>query len=154
MAPRNLSHVAIGVRDMDTSIAFYRDVVGLEVTFDDTEEFHDAAGAVMLRRRGVYLRWASERDDPDAAFLVLDQPYERERRGAPTPMGELGVHHFGFWVDDVDAVAERARTAGAEFFLGPAAADSKEYGEPAGKPMRMLLLHDPDGNVIQFDQRV
>ena len=31
MAPRNLSHVAIGVRDMDTSVAFYRDVVGLEV---------------------------------------------------------------------------------------------------------------------------
>lgn len=68
-------------------------------------------------------------------------------------MGELGVHHFGFWVDDVDAVAERARASGAEFFLGPAVADSKEYGEPAGKPMRMLLLRDPDGNVVQFDQR-
>jgi len=151
---RNLSHVAIGVRDMDTSVAFYRDVVGLDVTFDDTEEFRDAAGDVMLRRRGVYLRWASERDGPDAAFLVLDQPYGRERRGAPTPMGELGVHHFGFWVDDVDAIADRARAAGAEFFLGPADADSKEYGEAPGRPMRMLLLRDPDGNVVQFDQRV
>jgi len=39
VAPRNLSHVAIGVRDMDTSVAFSRDVVGLDVTFDDTEEF-------------------------------------------------------------------------------------------------------------------
>jgi len=144
----------MGVRDMDTSVAFYRDVVGLDVTFDDTEEFRDAAGDVMLRRRGVYLRWASERDGPDAAFLVLDQPYGRERRGAPTPMGELGVHHFGFWVDDVDGIADRARAAGAEFFLGPADADSKEYGEAPGRPMRMLLLRDPDGNVVQFDQRV
>ena len=51
MATRNLSHAAIGVRDVDMSVAFSRDVAGLEVTFDDTEELRDADGAVVLRRR-------------------------------------------------------------------------------------------------------
>jgi catechol 2,3-dioxygenase-like lactoylglutathione lyase family enzyme len=151
VSPRNLSHVAIGAREMDRSVAFYRDVVGLEVTFDGVEEFRGADGEIMLRRRGVYLRWSH---DPDAAFVVLDQPFDRERTGEVKRVGELGLHHVGFWVDDVDAVAERASHAGAPFFLGPADADSREYGEPAGAPMRMLLLHDPDGNVVQFDQRV
>ncbi len=29
-----VSHVAIGVRDMDRSLKFYRDLLGLEVRFD------------------------------------------------------------------------------------------------------------------------
>jgi catechol 2,3-dioxygenase-like lactoylglutathione lyase family enzyme len=148
--PRNLSHVAIGVRDMDRSIGFYRDVVGLDVTFDGVEEFRNADGEIISRRRGVYLRWD---DDPYAPFVVLDQPFDRERTGAPKRIGELGLHHFGFWVDDVEPIAARARAADVDFFLGPADSDTSEYGEPPGSPMRMLLLHDPDGNVVQFDQR-
>ena len=150
MQPRNLSHVAIGVRDMDRSVAFYRDVVGLDVTFDGVEEFRNADGEITLRRRGVYLRWD---DDPHAPFVVLDQPFDRERSGEPKRIGDLGFHHLGFWVDDVDVVAARARAADVEFFLGPADSDTGEYGEPPGSPMRMLLLRDPDGNVVQFDQR-
>ena len=151
MQARNLSHVAIGVRDMDRSVVFYRDVVGLDVTFDGVEEFRNADGEVTLRRRGVYLRWD---DDPHAPFVVLDQPFDRERAGEPKRIGDLGFHHFGFWVDDAEVIAARARDVGAEFFLGPADSDTGEYGEPPGSPMRMLLLRDPDGNVVQFDQRV
>ena len=32
-----VSHVAIGVRDMDKSLKFYRDVLGLEVRFDASQ---------------------------------------------------------------------------------------------------------------------
>src|SRR5262245_13941226 len=127
--PRNLSHVAIGVRDMDRSVAFYRDVVGLDVTFDGVEAFRTADGDIPLRRRGVYRRWD---DGPHAAFVVLDQPIDRERSGEPKRIGELGFHHLGFWVDDGDEVAARARAADAEFFLGPADSDTGEYGEPPG----------------------
>jgi hypothetical protein len=33
-------------------------------------------------------------------------------------------------------------------------ADSAAYGEPAGRFVRAMFVNDPDGNVIQFDQRV
>ena len=143
-----MSHVAIGVRDMDRSMRFYTDVVGMEVRFDDTEEF---GGRLETKRRGVYLQMA---EDPDATFVVLDQQLAREPFGEPAQMLQVGLHHFGFWVDDVDEVLARAEQAGAPVYAGPFDADSKDYGEPPGKTIRTLLLQDPEGNVVQFDQRV
>jgi catechol 2,3-dioxygenase-like lactoylglutathione lyase family enzyme len=146
MAIHSVSHVAVGVRDMDRSLRFYRDVIGLDVRFDDIEEF---GGAV--KRRGVYLRWS---DDPHAPFIVLDEQLTREPSGTPKSLFETGIHHFGFWVDNVDAIADRARADGVEFVYGPADADTVTYGEPAGGTIRFMLVRDPDGNVVQFDQRV
>ena len=38
MTIRAISHVAIGVRDMDRALRFYRDALGLRVKLDTTEE--------------------------------------------------------------------------------------------------------------------
>ena len=57
------------------------------------------------RRRGVYLR---EKEGADEPFVVLDQSLTNPYEGAPTPLFQIGVHHFGFWVDDLDAIAARA----------------------------------------------
>jgi catechol 2,3-dioxygenase-like lactoylglutathione lyase family enzyme len=35
-----VSHVAIGVRDMERSLRFYRDLLGLEVMSDQTQPKH------------------------------------------------------------------------------------------------------------------
>jgi catechol 2,3-dioxygenase-like lactoylglutathione lyase family enzyme len=151
MAIHSVSHVAVGVRDMDRALRFYRDVIGLDVRFDDIEEFGGVDGRPGVKRRGVYLRWS---DDPHAPFIVLDEQLSREPTGAPKQLFETGIHHFGFWVDDVDAIAERARAEGVEFVHGPADAGTVAYGEPAGGTIRFMLVRDPDGNVVQVDQRV
>jgi len=39
MAVRAVSHVAIGVTDMDRALRFYRDALGLSVTQDTTQDF-------------------------------------------------------------------------------------------------------------------
>jgi catechol 2,3-dioxygenase-like lactoylglutathione lyase family enzyme len=149
MPIRNVSHVAIGVRDMDRSLPFWTDVVGLRVTLDAIEEF--TIGGELVRRRGVYLR---EREGPEEPFVVLDEQLARPKAGAPKPFGEIGVHHFGLWVDDLDAVAERARGAGVSIVTGPGEADTSAYGEPSGGRVRSMFVLDADGNIVQFDQRV
>ena len=50
MSVRALSHVAIGVRDTDRALEFYRDVLGLAVTADRVEEFAQRADT---RRRSA-----------------------------------------------------------------------------------------------------
>ena len=51
MSLGGVSHLAIGVRDMDRSLVFYRDQLGMEVTSDreqklaPSEMYADAAGA-------------------------------------------------------------------------------------------------------------
>src|SRR5262245_50973849 len=98
MPIRGVSHVAVGVRDMERSLRFYRDVLGLRVSADQPEEFPGFDGGAPIKRRGVYLRY---QDGPDESFLVLDQQLTRAPEGRPPKIFQIGTHHFGFWVDDV-----------------------------------------------------
>jgi catechol 2,3-dioxygenase-like lactoylglutathione lyase family enzyme len=148
MAVTNVSHIAIAVRDMDRALPFWTEVVGLHVTLDTIEEF--TMSGRLCSRRAVYLR---ERDGANEPFLVLDQPQGSTAPGEVKAMFDLGIHHFGFWVDDIDAIAERAEAFNAPRLSGPVSTDSIRYGEDAGSPVRTLLIRDVDGNVIQFDQR-
>jgi catechol 2,3-dioxygenase-like lactoylglutathione lyase family enzyme len=149
MAVTNVSHIAIAVRDMERALAFWTDVVGLRVTLDTIEEF--TMSDRRLSRRAVYLRRSDGDNEP---FLVLDQPCEGEAPGEVKAMFDRGVHHFGFWVNDIDDMARRAHSFGSPLVSGPVTTDSVRYGEPAGRQVRTLLLRDPDGNVVQFDQRM
>ena len=153
MTVKTYSHLAVGVHDMDRALAFYRDVVGLEVVCDEVETFGADAGEFdAVHRRGVYLRWES---DPRSPFLVLDELIGVDR-ASPTKrlFQDAGVHHFGFWVDDVDEMVERSRAAGAPVFLEPRDSDTHGYGEAPGGTIRTAIVADPDGNAVQFDQRV
>jgi catechol 2,3-dioxygenase-like lactoylglutathione lyase family enzyme len=152
MGIRGVSHVAVGVRDMDRSLEFYRDVIGLKVRFDETEEFSGGSSGKFptIKRRGVYLEYGAAGDD---SFIVLDQQLGRDPWGQPAELFQVGIHHFGFWVDDIDDIADRARAGGFDILTGPGDADSKNYGEPSGKSVRSMFLYDPDGNSVQCDQR-
>jgi catechol 2,3-dioxygenase-like lactoylglutathione lyase family enzyme len=142
-----VSHVAVGVRSMERSLPFYRDVLGLPVVADQEESFGDFGG----RRHAVYLRWG---DEADASFVVLDEQLERPQHGEPSEIFSIGVHHYGFWVDDVEAIAARARAAGVELMVEPSVGDTWLYGEPAGGKVKVAFLRDPDGNVVQLDERM
>ncbi|MCU1456450.1 MAG: Glyoxalase/bleomycin resistance protein/dioxygenase [Actinomycetia bacterium] len=148
-----VSHIAVGVRDMEPSLAFYRDVLGMHVTADKVEEFSQGSGQPPAQRRAVYLRWS---DGPHASFVVLDQQITNEIKGAPAQLFQMGCHHFAFWVDDIDAMMERVRTAGVTIVMGGdggPGADTTMYGEPAGGRVKSVFLRDPEGNYVQLDQR-
>jgi catechol 2,3-dioxygenase-like lactoylglutathione lyase family enzyme len=145
-----LSHVAVGVRDMDRSLAFYRDVLGMHVSLDTEEELPAMGDSASQKRRAVYLRW---REGPHESFIVLDQQLSRQPFGEPPKLFQLGTHHWGYWVDDIDVIVERAEAAGMQIMLRPVQGDSAAYGEPPGEVVRSAFLQDPDGNVVQLDQR-
>jgi len=70
---RGISHVAIGVSDMERSLRFYRDLLGLTVSLDKEEPVRGSerlfAEPAQNRRRAVYLKWA---DGPEAGLELLD----------------------------------------------------------------------------------
>ena len=145
-----VSHVAVGVRDMERSLAFYRDVLGMHVSLDTEEELPAIDDAPAFKRRGVYLRW---REGPHESFIVLDQQLSREPFGEPPKLFQVGTHHWGFWVNDIDAIVERAEGAGVPIVVRPSNGDTAAYGEAPGGVVRSAFLRDPDGNVVQLDQR-
>jgi len=64
------------------------------------------------------------------------------------------LHHFSFWVDDLRERVEKLKTAGVKILLPPTESDTAAYGEPAGGKVLTALFEDPDGTIVQFDQRL
>lgn len=154
MKIRSISHVAIGVSDMARSLAFYRGVLGLKVMLDDPNEnpggvYSRFGDGSQVGRHGVYLRWE---EGPHATTIVLSQ--DRPHAGRPVKLNEVGIHHFSFWVDDLEETVRRAREAGFRIMREPEEFDTITYGEPPGGKVLTTLLKDPDGVVVQLDQRV
>jgi len=145
MKTRAFSHLAIGVKDMEQSLQFYRDLLGLNVDLDRIE-----GAGTPRERRAVYLRWD---EGPDSTFIVLGQTKELIP-GEPLKMNQLGYHHFAFWVEDIPETVERLKAAGVNVRSGPHTMDSTWYGEDGSGQVMTTLFDDPDGNVVQLDQRV
>jgi methylmalonyl-CoA/ethylmalonyl-CoA epimerase len=91
-----IAHVGIAVPDIDTALAFYRDVLGLEPRGPETA---DGATVVSLPfgESEVELLAPRDADGPIARFLA--------RRGP-------GIHHICYRVADLDAALAACRAAG------------------------------------------
>jgi lactoylglutathione lyase len=121
--PSRLAYAILFVSDLDRSIAFYRDVIGLPFRFgtDDYAEF-----ATEGSKFALYARRAL----PE--LLGVEAP----TGAAPWPQGEVA-----FFVDDVDAEHERLARAGVRVLAPPT---DRPWGE------RTLHVADPDGNVVEL----
>jgi catechol 2,3-dioxygenase-like lactoylglutathione lyase family enzyme len=150
---KGLSHVAVGVSDMERALVFYRDLVGLRVTLDTVEGGFGGGGLVGAnRRRAVYLR---VEDGPHASFIVLDQQLDQEPFGSPPRILQLGTHHFSFWVDNLEEIFEQMVAEGFRVIVKPTEADALAYGEAAGSGRLLTaIVKDQDGNPVQLDQRL
>jgi methylmalonyl-CoA/ethylmalonyl-CoA epimerase len=91
-----IAHVGIAVPDIETALAFYRDVLGLE---PHPPEVADGATIVALPfgESEVELLAPRDADGPIARFLA--------RRGP-------GIHHVCYRVPDLDAALAACRAAG------------------------------------------
>lgn len=147
MTIRGISHIAIGVSDMDAALRFYRDGLGLTVSIDREEI---VGGMYPRNRRACYLRWTQ---GFGSAFVVLDQHLTDKSDRPPAQMYDLGVHHFAFFTDDIAETAARLKACGFTVEHEGHIGQGTGYGEPDGQHrIATLFADDPDGNIIQFDQ--
>jgi catechol 2,3-dioxygenase-like lactoylglutathione lyase family enzyme len=95
-----LRHVALSVADPWETAEFYKESLGLE---EVTELDGDLAEGVFLTDGVVNL-----------AILHFKSDEASQRTGKDF----VGLHHIGFWVDDVVASGQQARAAGATWIMG------------------------------------
>lgn len=130
MQPR-LSLITLGVADLERSVAFYRDGLGLPTEGIVGREFAHGAVAFFPLAGGVTLAlWAQADLAHDTGLPV--QPV------SPTAFALAhNVHHR----EEVDAVIATARTAGAKVVKPP---QETFYGGYAG------YFQDPDGHLWEI----
>ena len=120
-----LGYVILFVADLERSIAFYRDVIG-----------------VPFRLEGDgYVEFATQ----GARFGLYDRNRLGELTGQGAELPRASGGEVVFLVEDVDAEAERLRAAGATILSGPV---DRAWGH------RTLHVEDPDGFVVELAEEI
>jgi catechol 2,3-dioxygenase-like lactoylglutathione lyase family enzyme len=140
MRVTGVSHIPIGVRDIEKSLVFWRDFMGLSVTGDTDEAFRD--------RRTIFMRWD---EDKASVFVALSRAQGQEPPGSVAP-GYLGVNHIAFWVEDLDSFVDRAQRMSIEVRFGPTAYGRSYADHQGGESFRTAMFVDPDGVAVQLDE--
>ena len=152
MRTKGVSHIAVCVADLELSLHFYRDLLGLTVRMHTTQEMARRPGAESAE---MYQRPRQSRtvanvyfDDPDTAepFLVLTSHPGDEVGGEPIKLDQIGISHISFGVEDVRAYAEELMSKGVSL------AGTLDDFTDANGVMRTFFVYDPDGILVQFDQ--
>jgi catechol 2,3-dioxygenase-like lactoylglutathione lyase family enzyme len=129
----SLSHCFVTVHDPDLALAFYRDVLGLQVRNDVSAEG---------------FRWVtlSPPSQPDIE-IVLVEPHAGHSGGDGDALLSLltkgALNGVIFRTDDLDGTFEKVRAAGAEVLQEP-------INQPYG--MRDCAFRDPSGNMVRINQ--
>jgi catechol 2,3-dioxygenase-like lactoylglutathione lyase family enzyme len=141
----NLHHSAIHTGDVDRSLRFYRDGLGLQVLMDQEfdGDWHALFDAPVDRLRSVFL---GDPTSPDAGIVELvafdcagEGGGEASMSGAP----QRGFFLLSFFVD-VDATLARLTDLGFD-----AAARRIRVPGPGGH-VEMATLRDPDGVLVEL----
>ena len=128
----SLSHCFITVHDQDQALAFYRDVLGLELRNDVSAEG---------------FRWVtlSPPSQPDVEIVLAEAHMGHPADGEAllTLLAKGSLHGVIFRSKDVDATFEAVRASGAEVLQEP-------IDQPYG--VRDCAFRDPSGNMIRINQ--
>jgi len=95
-----LRHVALSVTDPWETAEFYKESLGLE-------EVSEIDGDLA---EGVFLT--------DGVVNLAILHFKSDEASQGTGKDFVGLHHIGFWVDDVVAAGQQARAAGATWIMG------------------------------------
>ena len=139
-------HGGITVRDMDRSLEFYRDGLGLDVAWDrilDGPYLPVVLGLDFEHIRGVYLHI------PGGGFVELLEYVGIERFPANSRPCDYGAGHLCLYVDDVEAM--HARLVSMGYAARSAAVVDITAGPNSGA--RSCYMTDPDGYAVELFQR-
>lgn len=122
----NTGHIGLNVTDLDRSLAFYRDVLGLTLVGEGKEE----------DRRYAFL------GEGERLVLTLWQ-----QAGQPYDGGRAGLHHLALEAESIERVREyeeALRAYGADFHHEGVVAHRE--GAASGG----IFFHDPDGTRLEI----
>jgi len=144
----------IGVSDIDTSTAFYKDVLGYDKEISYTSGTFDTEGFVPggnEKYRSVTLTHKAKRKGafsplfgPSEIQLVQSLDRTPQKIFADRMWGDLGYIHLCFDISGMDSLRNKCKDYGCAFTV-----DSGDFdmGEAAGQ---FAYIEDPDGTLIEF----
>lgn len=150
MAVAGIFHTGITVSDLERSIAFYRDCLGLELVtqWESSQPYlRTVVGFPDAELRIALLRVPGTAAGVSGHHIeLLEYRTPRGERGDPRTCNP-GNAHVAFVVEDLDAVHARLCARGVRFKSAPV---EVTHGRNAGA--KAVYLLDPDDVTLEFIQ--
>jgi glyoxylase I family protein len=140
-------HTGFVVSDLDRSIYFYHDTLGLPFAIEPTDWFSGPKLDTGLRVPGAKLRLAAFWAGRSSKFELLQYAELSAEMTRPHPNNTLGAGHVCFHVDDVAATKAELEAKGVEFYSD---VNVEDAGPLAG--WRWVYFADPDGLTLELVQ--
>jgi catechol 2,3-dioxygenase-like lactoylglutathione lyase family enzyme len=140
-----LHHTGLTVADLDRSLHFWRDAMGMEVLFQQ-----EKAGGYLeaiVGEPGAHVRMAHLAFGGEGPRIELFQylaPSGGQHRLRPA---DVGFAHVCVACDDLDERLERLIAAGGRPFSKPVEVDTG-----VNRGGRSVYLRDPDGHVVELER--
>ena len=144
MATIRLDHLAVTVSDMDRSLHFYQDLLGMtQVASHDLEgeTISRMAGKANVRLKVVRLVC------PETPNIQIDLQQYLEPKGkmSDSQLGDVANSHFCVEVENIQKSYKDLKAAGVEFVSDPVEFDLAEEGK-----IGCVFFKDPDGYVLEL----
>lgn len=139
-------HAGITVRDMETSLRFYRDGLGLEVHLDrvlGADYLKELLDLDFTDLRAVYLTI------PGGGYVELLEYHGIERLSAAARPNDVGGGHLCLYVTGIDELSRRLIELGGS----PRSAAPVDVTSGPNEGARSIYMRDPDGYSVELFQR-
>jgi len=143
-----LHHSTIVVSDLEGSLRFYRDILGLKIVVDQEMQGHEInkiLGMDDVRLRVVLLQ-IGEQETGLIGLLCFNGQKKQQMIGQPP---EPFHHALVLTTDDIDGVYNRLRDAGENPISEPVTVAIGGVGS-----VKIFTCRDPNGVLVEFDQFV
>ena len=134
-----LNHITIVVSDIEKSKKFYKEILGLDSTFE--EEIGGDQFSKVTAIQNLKLRFAVLKDKESNMIIELAQFLK--------PEAEIhrDFRHIAFEVDDVDRIYSALKERNIETLSEPVTISDPR---PKINGKRFFYFRDPDGNLIEL----
>jgi lactoylglutathione lyase len=139
-----LHHTGLTVGDLERSLAFYRDLLGMEVVLEQ-EKQGGYLGAIV-GYPDAHVRMAHVRAPGSEHRLELFQYLAPAMQERPLEPRQIGPTHVCLVVDDLRALYGRLSAAGVDSWFSPPV----EVDTGANRGSLALYVRDPDGIILEL----
>lgn len=128
---KGFEHVGMTVRNIDRSLAFYIDLLGLKLVVRRSGKHGDEIAFL----------------DAGGAMLEMISPGTGALKAEDVALGRAGLRHLTFNFESVDDIYARLEAAGVDMVEQPRDAHNRDIVK------RVAFCRDPDGIMIELIER-